>query len=289
MNHRFLLLTCACLLTAAPALHAETIAPQGQDNRLEWKVMSNWQLDTTPVDIVRSLDGKLMFILDNQHRILVYDYQGQLQGKIPVSEGVTRIDIAPQGEALFLIDEQSNSLTSISLAYIQNIDISGSPFKGNPDSSVTVAVFTDFECPYCRKLEPLLNQVFEQNKDKIKLVFKNMPLNFHQMADPSHRAAMAADMQGKFWEYHDKLFAAPALTTQLLDTTATELGLNMEKFNQDRNSPAVRQRIRKDITDAQQAGVTGTPTVFINGRKLTERSVQGFQQLIDEELAKAGK
>lgn len=130
--------------------------------------------------------------------------------------------------------------------------------------------------------------MFEQNKDSIKVVFKNMPLNFHKMAEPSHRAAMAADMQGKFWEYHDRLFRpGTTLSPELLDTTAQELGLDMAKFQQDRNSIAVEQRIRKDLTDAQQAGVTGTPTIFINGRKLTERSLQGFQQLINEELAKA--
>jgi len=131
--------------------------------------------------------------------------------------------------------------------------------------------------------------VFEKNKDNIKLVFKNMPLNFHKMADPAARAALAADMQGKFWEYHDKLFKAAKLTPQLLDETAKQIGLDMAKFEKDRNSAEVQQRIRKDMVDAQKADVTGTPTVFINGRKLSQRSAQGFQQLIDQELKKAGK
>jgi len=131
--------------------------------------------------------------------------------------------------------------------------------------------------------------VFEQNKEKIKVVFKNMPLSFHKMADPSHRAAMAADMQGKFWEYHDRLFKAGTLSPELLDKTAQEIGLDMAKFQQDRSSMVVEQRIRKDMIDAQNAGVTGTPTIFINGRKLSDRSMQGFQKLIDEELAKAQK
>lgn len=116
-----------------------------------------------------------------------------------------------------------------------------------------------------------------------------MPLNFHKMADPAARAALAADMQGKFWEYHDKLFQAAKLTPQLLDETAKQIGLDMAKFEKDRNSAEVQQRIRKDMVDAQKADVTGTPTVFINGRKLSQRSAQGFQQLIDQELKKAGK
>ena len=131
--------------------------------------------------------------------------------------------------------------------------------------------------------------MFEQNKEKIKVVFKNMPLNFHKMADPSHRAAMGADMQGKFWEYHHKIFTSGTLTPELLDSTAQALGLDMAKFQKDRSSMVVEQRIRKDLVDAQNAGVTGTPTIFINGRKLTERTLQGFQKLIDEELAQSPK
>jgi len=100
---------------------------------------------------------------------------------------------------------------------------------------------------------------------------------------------MAAEMQGKFWEFHDRLFAAKALSNELIDTTAVELGLDIDKFKKDINSPVVLQKINKDLQDAQKAGVTGTPTIFINGRKLSERSLQGFQKLIDEELATPGK
>ncbi len=109
------------------------------------------------------------------------------------------------------------------------------------------------------------------------------------MAEPAHKAAMAADLQGKFWEFHDKLFSAKKLTNELIESTAKELNLDLDKFHKDLNSPVVLQKIRKDMVDAQNAGVTGTPTVFINGRKLTERSLQSFQKLIDEEVANAGK
>lgn len=116
-----------------------------------------------------------------------------------------------------------------------------------------------------------------------------MPLNFHKMAQPAHKAAMAAEMQGKFWEFHDRLFEAKGLSNELIDKTAVELGLDMDKFKKDINSPVVLQKINKDMQDAKNAGVTGTPTVFINGRRLSERSLQGFQKIIDEELAKAAK
>lgn len=116
-----------------------------------------------------------------------------------------------------------------------------------------------------------------------------MPLQFHKLAEPAHKGAMAAELQGKFWEFHDKLFAAKKLSNELIENTAKELGLDLAKFRSDMKSPIVLQKIRKDLSDAQNAGVTGTPTVFINGRRLSERSLQGFQKFIDEELAKVTK
>lgn len=290
MRYKSTLLACMALLLTAPTVQSASLDKNGRDNKIEWQVSANWKLASKPVDIVHSLDGAKVFILDADHRVLVYDNTGQLEGKIPVDEGVTAIDIAPQGEALYLINDEANTFTKVQLSFVQDIDIAGSPFKGKADAPVTVAVFTDFQCPYCSKLEPLLDQVFANNKDYIKMVFKNMPLyKIHKMADPAHRAAMAAAMQGKFWEFHDKLFAADKLSNDFIDATASEIGLDMEKFKKDMNSNTVRQQIRKDLTDAQKAGVTGTPTVFVNGKKLSQRSLQGFQEIIDEELARLQK
>lgn len=131
---------------------------------------------------------------------------------------------------------------------------------------------------------PLLEQVLEQNRDNVKIVFKNMPLRFHKFADPSARAALAAGEQGKFWEFHDELFAAEKLSDQVIRDTAVKLGLDMGRYEADMNSPAIKQRVSKDMSDAQKAGVTGTPTVFINGQRLKNRSPQGFQALINEAL-----
>ena len=131
---------------------------------------------------------------------------------------------------------------------------------------------------------PLLEQVLEKNPDTVKIAFKNMPLRFHQFADPSARAALAAHKQGKFWEFHDKLFAVEKLSDNAISNIAVELQLDIAQFDKDMNSPEVRQIINKDLLDAQQAGVTGTPTIFINGKKLKNRSPDGFQAMIDREL-----
>ena len=133
---------------------------------------------------------------------------------------------------------------------------------------------------------PLLEQVLEHNPDTVKIVLKNMPLNFHKLAAPAALAALAAANQGKFWEYHDELFATPTLTDNSFDAIAAKLGLDIEQFKKDTVSPAVQQQLAKDLHDAKEAGVTGTPTIFVNGVKLKRRDLPSFQKLIDEELAK---
>ena len=128
--------------------------------------------------------------------------------------------------------------------------------------------------------------MLENNPDTVKIVLKNMPLNFHKFAAPAALAALAAGNQGKFWEYHDELFASPKLNNNSFDAIAAKLGLNLEKFKKDSASPAIQQQLAKDLHDAKEAGVTGTPTIFINGVKLKRRDLESFQKLIDEELAK---
>ncbi len=134
---------------------------------------------------------------------------------------------------------------------------------------------------------PLLEQVLENNPDTVKIVLKNMPLNFHEFAVPAALAALAAGNQGKFWEYHDELFAnASSLTNKTFEEIAKKLELDLEKFKKDINSPEVQQQLAKDLNDAKEAGVTGTPTIFVNGVKLKRRELPAFQKLIDEALAK---
>ncbi len=268
--------------TTASAASSET----KNQNRLEWEVKKQWQIPDSPVDVVHSLDDKYVFILTNKHQVLIYTSDGKLEGTIPVEKGVTAIDIAPRAETLYLIDKDKNSFSAISVDFIHDINITGSPFLGPENAPVTIALFTDFECPYCRKLEPLITEVHKRNPETVKIVFKNMPLQFHKFADPAARAALAAGEQGKFWAFHDELFAGAQLNLQVINEIAAKLGLDIEKWKKDMVSQEIHQRIYTDIQDAQQAGVTGTPTVFINGRLLKDRNLQGFQNLIDKELKK---
>lgn len=106
------------------------------------------------------------------------------------------------------------------------------------------------------------------------------------MARPAALASMAANEQGKFWDYHDKLFAESKIVSASIDKIANDLGLDPDQFKKDMNSPRLQQIVAGDVKDAGRLGVTGTPTIFINGRKLKQRSPEGFQAMIDEELQK---
>ena len=137
---------------------------------------------------------------------------------------------------------------------------------------------------------PLLEQVLEKNPGKVKIVFKNFPLRNHQYAAKSAMAALAAGNQGKFWEFHDRLFENyERIDDQKIREIARELGFNVDEFAKQTTDSKIVSRIRQDIQDGSRAGVKGTPTVFVNGRHLRNRSLEGFQDLIDDELEKMKK
>jgi protein-disulfide isomerase len=134
---------------------------------------------------------------------------------------------------------------------------------------------------------PVLEQVLEKNPNQVKLVFKNFPIINHKFAMPAAVAALAAGKQGKFWEFHDLLFKDyNRLNEQKVKEIAQQLNLDMEKFEKDRKDPRIRAMINRDVSEGNRAGVRGTPTVFINGRLLRNRTLAGFQELIEKALKK---
>ena len=136
---------------------------------------------------------------------------------------------------------------------------------------------------------PLLEQLLEKNPATVKLVFKNFPLSRHKFAEQAARAALAADRQKKFWPFHDRLFEQyDKLSDQKIQDIAVSLGLDMDRFNSDLKAPAIQRKVRQDLQDGQLAEVRGTPAVYINGRTLKNRSLAGFQEIIDKELKKTG-
>jgi protein-disulfide isomerase len=161
------------------------------------------------------------------------------------------------------------------------------PVKGPAGAPIVIIEYTDFQCPYCSRVQETITKVFETYKDKVSLVFKDFPLDFHKDSKGAHQSAYCAAAQGKFWEMHDVLFKNQRqLTTDDLKKYATDLSLDMTKFNACLEAKPDDKKIQSNIEEGQSLGVTGTPCFFINGRALKGAvPFDNFKQLIDEELA----
>ena len=137
---------------------------------------------------------------------------------------------------------------------------------------------------------PVLEQVLEKYPHDVKIAFKNYPLRNHKFAMKAAMAALAAESQGKFWEFHDELYKNyNKLSDQKIREIALGLGFDQAEFEKKMKDPKLTAMIRQDLRDGAQAGVRGTPSIFINGRRLKNRSLQGFQAAIDKELQRLGK
>jgi protein-disulfide isomerase len=169
------------------------------------------------------------------------------------------------------------------------IEVGQAPVRGPKNAPVTIVEFSDFQCPYCKKAVPTLHEIEKQYGSKVRVAFKHQPLPFHNNAKLAAIASVAAQEQGKFWEYHDKLFEnQQALDRASLERYAGELGLNASKFKSALDSKKLEARVDADAAEAGRSGVQGTPTFFINGQQLVgAQPLERFKALIDEELTKS--
>jgi protein-disulfide isomerase len=170
---------------------------------------------------------------------------------------------------------------------VHNLPIGSSAVKGKMSAKVTITEFSDFQCPYCSKLQPTLKQVLEAYPNDVKLVFKDFPLSFHKQAKNAAKAARAAGEQGKYWEMHDLIFENfNKVNEQMFKDFATKLNLDMNRFTADYSSNKYDMLIQDDINLGRAAGVTGTPSLFMNGKRMQRRSFEDFKQLIEGYLKK---
>jgi protein-disulfide isomerase len=163
------------------------------------------------------------------------------------------------------------------------------PMRGPKDAPVQIVMFSDYECPFCSRVEETMAQVRSKYGEQVVVVFRDFPLSFHKNAQKAAEAAGCAGEQGKFWEYHDKLFANQrALAPANLDQYATELGLDTTKFKACLDSGQRAPEVAADMKSGQALGVTGTPAAFVNGRFVNgAQPLDAFAKIIDDELARA--
>jgi protein-disulfide isomerase len=160
------------------------------------------------------------------------------------------------------------------------------PARGPENAPVTIVEFSDFQCPFCSRAVKTVDEVVAAYPDKVRLVFRQFPLDFHKQAQKAAEAALCANDQGKFWEYHDKLFAnQQALEVPQLKEYAQQMGLDVARFNDCLDSIKKAEVVKADMEAGQKVGVTGTPASFINGILLSgAQPAEEFKRIIDAEL-----
>ncbi len=166
---------------------------------------------------------------------------------------------------------------------------SDDPVLGPADAKVTVVEFGDFECPSCGAVHPMLKELKAKNKDaSVRFVFRNFPLSQHEHAALAAEAALEAQHQGKFWEYHDLMFEhQTALTRADLEQYAKQVGLDVEAFKKALDDHTLRAAVDQDRSDGEALSVSSTPTIFINAVQYTGPfSVSGLQAAVDAALGK---
>ena len=279
----------------SPMLFVTLILAPPCQAAVDWVVSNTLKTTAAPLDIAASLDGKWTFVLAEGGKLLIYSDKGTLEETIAVDPGMDHIassglQAANIPDRISLASTKNKTVQTVTLDFSVPINIQGAPFLGPENAPVVIVAFSDFECPYCGTVGALFEEALAKYPKDIKIVFKQFPLAMHKQAQSAALASLAAHRQGKFWQYHDLLFEnQKSLSEAKYTELAKKLGLDLNRFNKDYKAPAGQQALDRDMADAQLAGVRGTPTIFVNGRRLKERNIKDLQQMINQELAKRSK
>jgi protein-disulfide isomerase len=174
---------------------------------------------------------------------------------------------------------------------VYNIPVGDTVVRGPKDAKVTIVEFSDFQCPFCAQSAPLVKQVLDAYPKDVNFLYKQFPLtSIHPNAMGAAKAAIAAGKQGKFWEMHDIMFAnMRELQPEKLKEYAGKIGIDVARFEKDMNSPETQAQVEREMKEAAAAEVTGTPSFFIAGKRVMNRSFEGMKQMVEDALkAKQG-
>jgi protein-disulfide isomerase len=180
---------------------------------------------------------------------------------------------ASAGKSAAFIKEGLAKMSSSALPVLEDkpakLTIEGDPMRGPANAKVTIVEFSDFQCPYCAKAVGEVNQLLQKFPKDVRLVFKQYPLDIHSQAEIAAEAALSANAQGKFWELHDKMYANfRSINRDKIFVWAKEVGADVDKLRADLDSHKYAARVQAESNEGDGAGVEGTPTFFINGRRL---------------------
>ena len=191
----------------------------------------------------------------------------------------------------FLDELKAKANVKILLDEPRTVVAAEGPSKGPADAPVTIVEFSDFQCPFCSRAAKTADQVVANYAGKVRLVFRDFPLPFHERAPKASEAGLCAADQGKFWEMHDEMFAnQDKLAPDDLKGLAKKIGVDSGAFDACLDSSKHAVQVKKNTEDAKKAGISGTPAFFINGRLISgAQPYEKFKEVVDEELAKAAQ
>jgi protein-disulfide isomerase len=244
------------------------------------------QKDEIEAKVAAPSDAAIQKLYDDNKEEL----QGQTLEQVkPQIVEYLKAEQAQGRQAAFIQELKAKYKTTVKLkAPTIEVATAGRPERGGgAKAAVTIVEFSDYECPFCKRGEDAVQKVVDTYGDKVRVVFRDYPLEFHPRARPAAEAAACANAQGKFWEYNKKLFAnQTALSDDNFKTYAKDIGLDTAKFDECYAKKPHSAAIDKDMADGAAAGVNGTPAFFINGRSLSgAQPFERFKEIIDEELA----
>ncbi|WP_319524560.1 thioredoxin domain-containing protein [uncultured Desulfosarcina sp.] len=285
------------------------LAPAGLQAAFEYESILKDDVGGAVLDVAADPDADLVFLLTPE-AVLIYSIKDKaVLDRIILDERFDRIAYQPDDrlvltaadpdrthlfrrltQFLGLTAANPSRINIVQFSRIFAIDLTGRAVKGPKDAGVTLVVFDDYQCPYCARLERFSHQLLEIYPDDLNYAIKHFPLSSHPLANQGAAAALAAGNQGKFWEFHSLLLENhDQLSEEKITEIATGLNLDMEKFNRDRASEPIRKIIAEDVANGQQVGVTGTPSVFMNGKRIENRQIGNLPALIQQELEKKAK
>ncbi len=216
-----------------------------------------------------------------------------------IGDGVTLDELAPQIRAYLEHTRRTDISGQLRREAVVDIQLSRprvqvahrGPSLGPETASVTIVAFGDYQCPFCARSEPVIRELLERYPESLRLIHRHLPLSMHAEARGAAEAAVCAEAQQRFWDYHDLLFANQrALGRDALLDYARQLGLDVETFESCLNSEQTVARVEEDMRAAREAGASGTPAFFINGIMLSgAQPIEEFEALVEEELQRPGE
>ena len=246
----------------------------------------NANIDSPILDVTASADGDLIFVL-TPGSVLIYSTGNRtVMGRIPLDNKYDRIAYQ-NDDRLVITATKPSQIKIVRFSRIYDIDLTERAVLGSPEAKVTLVVFDDYQWPYCARLERYVQQLLGLFPKDLNYVVKHFPLSSHKFAYKSAMAALAAGKQGKFWQFHSKLLENyKQINEEKIAEIAGVVGLNIEQFNIDRQSEESKKVIQEDIENGKKIGVRGTPSVFLNGKRINNKDLKNLPDIIRHELNK---